>query len=49
MAHRVKDLALSQLWHGFDAWSGNLCMLQVQPKNNNNKTEHQNKQIIKTN
>ena len=32
MAQRVKDLALSLLWHGFNPQSGNLHMPQVQPK-----------------
>ena len=32
MAQRVKDLALSLLWHRFNPWSRNLCMPQVQPK-----------------
>ena len=25
----VKDLVLLLLWHGFDPWPGNFCMLQV--------------------
>ena len=38
LAHQVKDLALSLLWHGFDPWPGNFHMLWVQhpsppPKN----------------
>ena len=30
--HRVKDLALSLLWQGFDPWPRNVHMPQVQPK-----------------
>ena len=33
--HRVKDLVLSLLWHGFSLWLRNIHMLQVQPKNKN--------------
>ena len=29
----VKDLALSLLWHGFNPWPRNFCMLQKQNKN----------------
>lgn len=32
MVQRVKDLMLSLLWHGFDPYPGNFCMLRMQPK-----------------
>ena len=32
VAQQVKDLALSLLWHQFDPWPGNFCMLWVWPK-----------------
>ena len=32
---RVKDLALSLLWHEFDPWPGNFHMLQPQSNKNN--------------
>ena len=32
VARLVKDLALSQLWHGFDPWPRNFCIAQVQKK-----------------
>ena len=32
MAQRVKDLALSLLWHGFDSWPRKFHMLEVRPK-----------------
>lgn len=34
MVQRVKDLMLSLLWHGFDPYPGNFCMLRMQPKKN---------------
>ena len=49
MASQVKDLALSLLWlwsllsHGFDPWSGNFCMLQMQPKTKQNETMQKKK------
>ena len=33
MAQQVKDTVLSLLWHKFDPWPGNFCMLRVRPKN----------------
>ena len=45
VAQQVKEPALSLqqlgslLWHGFDPWPGNFCMLQLQSKNTSN-TEH---------
>ena len=32
MVQRVKDLALSLQWPGFNTWPGNFHMQQVQPK-----------------
>ena len=32
VAQGVKDLALSLLWHGFDPWPGNFCILRAQSK-----------------
>ena len=32
MVQWVKDLALLQLWLGFDLWPGNLPMLRAWPK-----------------
>ena len=32
VAQWVKDLALLLLWHGFDPWPRNVCMLWVWPK-----------------
>ena len=29
----IKDSALLVLWHRFDSWPGNFCMLQAWPKN----------------
>ena len=35
----VRDLALSLLWHGFDLWPRNFCMLQVHaPRKKKKKT-----------
>ena len=47
MSQGVKDLALSLLWlwlllwHGFDPWPGNFCMLWTWPrtKKTQNKTQ----------
>ena len=52
MAHRVKDLALSQLWHrfqlwlGFDPWPRNLQVWQVQPKKKSRKKKKKEKSIL---
>ena len=35
----VKDLVVSLLWHGFDPWPRNFCMLRAQPKRRNQWTK----------
>ena len=32
VVQRVKDLALSLLWHRFNSWPRNFCMPRVRPK-----------------
>ena len=32
MAQRIKDLAWSLMWHGFDPWPRNFYILQVEQK-----------------
>ena len=50
VARRVKDLALSLLWCGFDPWPGNLPMPWAWPKRNNKQQKpNQNKQKKKKN
>ena len=53
MAHRVKDLALSQLWHrfqlwlGFDPWPRNLQVWQVQPKKKKQEKKKKRKKYLR--
>ena len=39
VAQPVKDPVLSALWHGFDPWPRNFCMLQVQEKKKKKEEE----------
>lgn len=44
MTHQVKALVWSLLWWEFDPWPRNFfCMLQVQPNNNSNNTNTEEK------
>ena len=48
MAQKVKDPALSLLWHGFDPWSGNFLMPWVQPQKIHTEAENMETNPLKT-
>ena len=47
VVHQVKDLALSLLWLGFSAWSGNFCMLWAWSKKKKEKKERKKAEVRK--